>query len=204
MMRRSQSAMSFALGLLGNVLLTMSVAATPLAPEICENLKSEVASLEQGGLRATIARGPDAAKSTLTPEQFGLVRRLIELDAQLKFRCPSDRAAALLKNVAPEDNPDAPGYSSETEVGGPTVPVQPKAKANPSRAARPKVEGPVASAPTGDATPVTPKPTPRAKSVVNPVAKSDDAYRPPASGDPNGTPLQAQQPVKSPVKTIPQ
>jgi hypothetical protein len=194
---------SFVYGLIAIVTFGASGAcATPLAPEICENLRGEILALEQGGLRATITRGPETAKSTLTTEQLGYIRRLIDLDAQLKFRCPSDRAAALLKNVAPEDNPDAPGYSSETDVGGPGAAAPGKAKQAPPKAARPKVEGAPSQvtpppATSSDAATPSAKPTPRAKPLAKPVAKTDDSYRPPTSGDTNGTPLQKQSPVKT-------
>jgi hypothetical protein len=166
--------------------------ASPLPPEVCGNLRTEVQNLEQGGLRATIARGPESAKTSLTPEQLNHIRRLLDLDAQLKFRCPTDRAAVVLKDVAAEDNPDAPGYSSETEVGGAVVPAKPKPKQVLAKPSVPKAN-PANVETTTDASPAPTKAAPRQK----PAAKTDDAYRPPTSGDVNGTPLQKQAPVKS-------
>ena len=170
----------------------------PLPPEVCANLKTEIAALEQGGLRATIARGPETAKSTLTSEQFNQIRRLIDADAQVKFRCPANPAASLLKDVAAEDNPDAPGYSSETEVGGAAVPAKPAAKPA-AKSAVPKVAvqkpavqkdaGTKDSGPAAEATPAKAVPKPK------PAVKANDAYSPPATGDPNGTPLQQQAPA---------
>jgi hypothetical protein len=196
MMRRSSTTRTIVWALacgLAHAVGTGGVLATPLAPEICENLKGEIQSLEQGGLRATIARGPDAAKTTLTTEQLSRIRRLFDLDAQLKFRCPSDRAAALLKAVAPEDNPDAPGYSSETVVGGAVTPAKPKPKPAVPKEGVPKAAKAAAVEPSGNTAPTAAKPAPRAKATP----KSDDAFRPPATGDVNGTPLQKQTPVRT-------
>jgi hypothetical protein len=165
-----------------------AASAAPLAPEICNNLKAEIAAMEQDGIRAAMARGPEVAKATLTPTQLGNIRRLIDADAQVKFRCPANQSASLLKDVAAEDNPDAPGYSSETEVGA--VPAKPgAAKAPVAKAAKPKAAAPVPDTETA-----------KSAAKPKPAAKSDDAYRPPASGDANSTPLQQQVPVAKAAK----
>lgn len=172
------------------VVVAGAAQSAPLPPEVCANLKTEIAALEQGGLRVTIARGPETAKSTLTPEQFNHIRRLLDADAQVKFRCPANQAASLLKDVAPEDNPDAPGYSSETEVGGAAVPAKPAAKPAVPKVAVQKPAVPKdATAPATDAAPAKAVPKPK------PAVKANDAYSPPATGDANGTPLQQQAPA---------
>lgn len=173
---------------MATVLAASGLLAAPLAPEICNNLKSEIAALEQDGLRAAIARGPETAKSALTSDQLNQIRRLLDADAQLKFRCPANQAASLLKDVAPEENPDAPGYSSETEAGGAAVPAKSGAAKPAAKQAVPKVAA-KAAAPAPEAAPAKAVPKPK------PAVKADDAYRPPATGDPNGTPLQQQAPV---------
>jgi hypothetical protein len=155
---------------------TLSTAfASPLAPEVCSNLRTEIHTLEQGGLRAAIARGTETAKSTLTTEQLGLIRRILDLDAQLKFRCPAD-------------------------TGGATVPVKPKPKPKTPKVASPKAAPVAATDPAAEEQVAPNKVATRRKSE----AKSDDAYRPPASGpvaaplsgDASSVPLQKPQAAK--------
>ena len=61
--------------------------AAPLEKEECAKLKGEQAQLEQSGVRSSMGRGPEWAKANLSSERLEQVRRVIELDEQLLFRC---------------------------------------------------------------------------------------------------------------------
>jgi hypothetical protein len=61
--------------------------AAQLDKDSCTKLKVEQTQLEQGGTRGSLIRGPEWAKVNLAPEKLELVRRLIEVDEQLLFRC---------------------------------------------------------------------------------------------------------------------
>jgi hypothetical protein len=64
-----------------------AVHAAPLEKEECAKLKGEQAQLEQSGVRSSMGRGPEWAKANLSSERLEQVRRVIELDEQLLFRC---------------------------------------------------------------------------------------------------------------------
>jgi hypothetical protein len=86
--------------------------AASLDKDVCAKLKDEQAQLEQAGLRATIAKGPGWAKGNLAPDKILQVRRLIEVDEQLLFRCQGQPLVLLPSNVdadpvaSAENNPD--------------------------------------------------------------------------------------------------
>ena len=61
--------------------------AAQLDKDSCAKLKTEQAQLEQGGTRASQGKGPEWAKANLAADKLEQVRRLIELDEQLLFRC---------------------------------------------------------------------------------------------------------------------
>src|SRR5262249_9652424 len=76
--------------------------AAQLDKDACAKLKSEQVELEKDGVRGSLGRGPDWAKANLAPNKIEEVRRLIEVDEQLLFRCGGRPLVAL-----PSD-PDAP------------------------------------------------------------------------------------------------
>ena len=198
----------------GSALTAGTVNAKPLAPEICANIKSEIGELEGKGVRNAMAKGPAAARS-MSAEQLAGVRRLLDLDSQSIFRCPLDRPYASLRDEPPEEKdvtepepgsggvavPTAAAAAAAAKAAQPqtgqtkTAPAK-KAVAAPPPPAKvtpPAKTVPVPAAPTAAATaPVPPAPTPVAAppTKARPKPKSPDAYTPPASGDPNATPLQ--------------
>jgi hypothetical protein len=76
--------------------------AAQLDKDACAKLKSEQVELEKDGARGSLGRGPDWAKANLGPDKIEQVRRLIEVDEQLLFRCGGRPLVVL-----PSD-PDAP------------------------------------------------------------------------------------------------
>ena len=126
--------------------------AAPLAPEICANLKSEIAEFEAKGVRASMTRGPETAKSTLTPEQLAAVRRLLDLDGQLLFRCARDRPYVALKPESTEElDTVEPGPDATAAAAAPTsvpAPAKPKARPKADDAYKPPVaDNPVVTVP---------------------------------------------------------
>ena len=96
--------------------------AAQLDKDSCAKLKTEQAELEQSGTRGSMGRGPEWAKANLAPEKLEQIRRLIEVDEQLLFRC-GGRPLVLL----PSD-PDPAAREVEGKDG---------ATAPPAKAARP-------------------------------------------------------------------
>jgi len=174
-------------------LLWCSVAAAaPLDQEACARLKTELLQLELAGARTNMAKGADWAKVNLGADKLLQVKRLIEIDEQLLFRCQGKPLVVLPEGVEAEAVPAEPGK----EGGGPAKAAtdmkaakdpQPPGKAQakppavskgaaPAVKALPKAAGadkaPPAAAP--GAAPAKPKPKP----------KVDDAYRPPQASPP--------------------
>jgi hypothetical protein len=191
--------------------------AGPLAPEVCANVRAEVAELEGKGVRAAMAKGAGTAKS-LSAEQLARIRRLLDLDAQVIFRCASDRPYVALRDEPPEDKDvtePEPGTASAVPAAaaaaGVATKAKPPAKAVPGvarpaaqkAAPKPAVDAaaaaaaPAAVATPGAAAPAAPTAaTPAAaKAKARPKPKANDAYVPPPTGDMNGTPLNLQVPV---------
>ena len=139
------------------------VAAAPLDAATCERLKAEQAALETAGARTNMALGPAAAKATLAADKLVEIQALIELDAQLSFRCPLAKPLVQLKEDPPEPVKE---------------PVKQPAKAKP----KPKPPAVVKKLETGSiddgaAPAAIPAPAPK-RAAAKP--KPDDAYRPAA------------------------
>jgi len=106
--------------------------ASPLDKASCDQLKLEQGQLEQGGVRANMAKGPEWAKGNLKPEQLDQVRRVIEVDGQLLFRCNGRPLVVLPKDLEEprEDGSEPPNAKGEENAVRP-APEQPA----PSKAA---------------------------------------------------------------------
>jgi hypothetical protein len=158
MMRRASSLVMAAL------LLQAPVSwAAQLDKDACTKLKSEQVQLEKDGARGSLGRGPDWAKANLGPEKIEQVRRLIEVDEQLLFRCggrplvvlPSDPDAApgegatskpaRAPGTGPETRPPVPGKKAAVPA---QKPIAPPGKET-VREARPAAPPPGSSAPAG-------------------------------------------------------
>src|SRR5262249_47305098 len=99
-MRRDRRARLNVVRSLAALLLGVPVAmASPLDKTSCDQLKLEQGQLEQGGVRANMAKGPEWAKSNLKGEQLEQVRRVIEVDGQLLFRCNGRPLVILPKDL---------------------------------------------------------------------------------------------------------
>jgi hypothetical protein len=171
-----------------------AVRAAPLDKDGCAKLKAEQGQLEQGGARGDMGRGPEWAKANLAPAKLEHIRRLIELDEQLLFRCQG-RPLVNLKETDP--SPKAPDAKAAKAPNGErtkapngerksAAPVKKAAAPPADAAAKAAVKAPPAAKPA--ATPASPAPAKAAKAgedkkvsaaKTKSKRKSDDAYRPP-------------------------
>jgi hypothetical protein len=166
------------------------VRAASLDSESCAKLKSELTSLEQVGTRGSLLKGPEWAKTNLAPDKLEQVRRLIELDEVMIFRC-SGKPLVLLPT---ESEPDLSG-AAEKE-GGKDQPDAAKAKAAEKKPATAKKAAAVpasksapakantAGQPGASAASDKPEPAKQASKAVKakPKEKANDAFQPPPPG----------------------
>ena len=191
---------------LGALLLQgIGAQAANLDKEACTRLEEEQGKFEKAGVRATIAKGAAWAKDNLSADKLQEVRRLIEVDEQILFRCQGKPLVLLPSSVdadpvAPTDENAADGEKPADGKAAPAKAVAPKdapAKAAAPKAAVTKSDG--AGDPAAKkAAPVVPKataptqPKPQSKdaaakteaaaAVAKPKPapkKVDDAYKPP-------------------------
>jgi hypothetical protein len=141
-----------------------------LDAEGCARLKGELALLEQAGVRATLAKGAEWGKANLAADKLGEVRRLIELDEQLLFRCQG-KPLVLLPVTVDQDLPpktddadDGKEPAAKDKTGDEQAKTPPAVK---KAAAKPADKAPAAGA--KDAAP--PK---KAPAAAKPATKPGD------------------------------
>lgn len=180
------------------------VRAAPLDAATCGQLKGEQVRMEQGGVRDRMAKGPSWAKANLAADKIDEVRRLIELDEQLLFRCSTrnlvelpaeaDAEPAAAPPGANEDGKDAATPKADAAPpAGQKKPATKSAPGEPAKApavkAAPKDTAKTAPAkkpaPAKDAG-AAPLPEKAAAAKPKPKAKVDDAFKaPPPNPDVN-------------------
>ena len=89
--------------------------AAQLDKDGCAKLKTEQGQLEHAGTRGSMAKGPEWAKANLAPDKLDQIRRLIEVDEQLLFRCHGRPLVNLPKD--PTD-PDPAAREPGTDAAG--------------------------------------------------------------------------------------
>src|SRR5262245_27202533 len=104
--------------------------AATLDQETCARLEQEQTTLEKSGVRATLAKGAAWAKDNLALDKLQEVRRLIEVDEQILFRCQGKPLVLLPSSVdadpvqSTEDNaPD--GAKPDDGKGAPATKTAP-------------------------------------------------------------------------------
>jgi hypothetical protein len=186
--------LGIALGTLILVAATHAEAAS-LDQETCTRLKTELLQLELTGARANMAKGPDWAKGNLPADKLEQIKRLVEVDEQLLFRCQGKPLVMLPEGVDVEpppadakDDPNAgakPQSTDQAAKAAPRAAVKAGASASGKKAGHGQAQG-KAPAPAADkagppakqaAGPGTPLPAPKPKPKAKP--KVDDAYKPP-------------------------
>ncbi|KAB2912055.1 MAG: hypothetical protein F9K29_20625 [Hyphomicrobiaceae bacterium] len=205
-MTRSGFTFVIAILLLGGV----EARAGMLDKDGCTKLKDEQAQLEQAGVRTSMAKGPQWAKANLAPDKLEQVRRLIEVDEQLLFRCQGRPLVNLPNEVDADPKPKADEAKTEQTPAANAVP--PKAAAKSPDAVKKAAPAKKAAAPAADKTgdeakrePAAKKAPAAAKTTDAPAKakaakakpKVDDAYRPP-NPDSTANPFAGQdfQPAK--------
>jgi hypothetical protein len=175
--------------------------AAQLDKDSCAKLKTEQAQLEQGGARGSMGKGPEWAKVNLAPDKLEQIRRLIELDEQLLFRCGGRPLV-----IIPHD-PDPAAREVENKEGaakGPPAkatkaPDAEKKQAVPlKKAAAPPPNQPAKGA-AKETPPVKTAPQPEAASA--PAKEGEDKK---AAVPPVGQPAKEAAKEIPPAKTTPQ
>ena len=69
--------------------------AAKLDKTACNELSTELAGIVASGVRGDMGRGPDWAQSNLPPERLRSIRRMLEVEQQLEFRCGAGRGKAV-------------------------------------------------------------------------------------------------------------
>jgi hypothetical protein len=190
--------------------------AATLDKDTCARLEEEQTALEKHGARATLAKGAAWAKDNLPLDKLQEVRRLIEVDEQILFRCqgrplvllPSSVDADPVQNAddnGPEGEKPADGAAATKAAPGKDAKT-PAPKAAAVTSGKAAVEAPAKkaqpAAPKATA-PVQPKPKDAAAKSETVVAKPkpapkkvDDAYKPP-QGDAGQNPFSLQNTNRS-------
>lgn len=78
----------------------------------CKLLKVELAGMLALGVRKDMVRGPEWAKTNLSSKELGRIKRLIEIEEQLEFRCGLSRNRVVkispAKGPGPKAKPEGP------------------------------------------------------------------------------------------------
>ena len=198
------------------LLLQMPAARTaPLDKDGCAKLKVEQGQLEHAGTRGNMGKGPQWAKTNLEPDKLDQIRRLLEVDEQLLFRCQGKPLVNLPKDLTDPDpaarEPGTDGAKTGKAAKAPKVPKKEVAKKEGEKKDAGKKEAvkKAAAQPADPAPKTTAKQVPEAgkappkseataekKSAQKPPAakkakKADDAYRAPAT-EPGSNPFATQ------------
>jgi hypothetical protein len=174
--------------------------AAALEQEACARLKTELLQLELAGVRISMAKGPEWAKTNLATDKLDQIKRLLEVEEQILFRCQGKPLVVLPEGVdaepvPPERKEAAPAKPAADVKAPPKEVKQPPSKA-PAKAAAPpagnaaappaaKAGQAAAKAPTAKAGPAKadePAALAKPKPAVKP--KVDDAYKPAPASDP--------------------
>jgi hypothetical protein len=166
--------------------------AAPLDKAACDKLKTEQAELEQGGVRAAMANGPQWAKANLKPEQLEQVHRMLDVEGQLLFRCNGRPLVALPKDV--EADPALSDAGEPIKDAGRDGAARAKAAPATAKAAVGQKKAATGKLVPAEANGARTAATQAAKARQKPTARPrNDAYKPPPS-DPAVDPFASQRP----------
>jgi hypothetical protein len=168
------------------LLLTLSavgpVEAAQLPPEVCEQLKTELASLTAAGVPKQLERSPKAASRQLTVEQRSDITRYIKVEQQVLFRCPRppappDPLGGLAVAIDPNEQGEVTDGSDIVLPRGMPVPKKVKAADGTVKAAAKPAPKAATKTAAVDGAATQPKPKPAA---AKPPAKPKqvDAFVP--------------------------
>lgn len=83
------------------LVLFQPAAAAPLDSDACATLRKEYEALVAAGAKADMSRGAEWAKTSLPPERLERIKRLIDAEEQLSFRCGEQLTARPQINEPP-------------------------------------------------------------------------------------------------------
>jgi hypothetical protein len=106
-----------ALALLASATVLTKARAAPLDADTCNKLMIEQGTLEDAGAEQNMAKGPEWAKANLAPEKIEQVRRFIELEALILFRCRSKSRVTLPPEPEIEDQDKDQGKQAKDGQG---------------------------------------------------------------------------------------
>ena len=174
-------------------LLVGTAVAKKLDKPICDDLKVELGLLQQKGVAADLAKGPDWGKANASRDRLKEIERLIFVEEQLAFRCGQ------LKRPLPSgDDDDGDGAPPAKGTKG-TAQAKAAPAAKPSsqpKATQPKADsGETPAPPAKKVVKVTPPAdqatTKEASAAPRPAAKPkpkpDDAFSPASNGQTGGS-----------------
>jgi hypothetical protein len=191
------------------------VRAAPLDADTCAKLATEHGELEVAGIDKEMAKGPDWGKANLGPEKLAQVRRFIELEELMLFRC---RGKLLITLQDPDPSPagdqdkqeadDKPDSKQDKQGKEPPATKAPKPapaaapakgqvaagkqKAEPGKKADKTEAGKkAAAAPAAQPKAASQPKKQEAAKKAAPKAKVDDAYKAPPP-DPSVNPFAGQ------------
>ncbi len=155
-------------------LMATAVSVAPAAPldqQTCDQLKREVVQLEGLGARDNLGKGAVWGKANLRSQQLEQVKKLIEMDEAIAFRCPIPKPEPPVAPVVTKVKGKAPAKAAAKPPATASAPAAAQAKPKP----RPK---PKAAAATTDGGSGAAAPRQQAKPKP-PAPKRTDAYSPP-------------------------
>jgi hypothetical protein len=124
--------------LAAGLLLATAARSSPLGKDGCAQLKVEQGDLERAGARASMSKGPQWAKGNLEPARLEQIKRLLEIDEQLLFRCGGRPLVSLPKDPDPDPAAREPGDDAKA----PAVAKVPKKDPTKKAAAAPSADQP--------------------------------------------------------------
>ena len=175
--------------------------AAKLDKTACNELSTELAGIVASGVRDDMGRGPDWAQSSLPPERLRSVRRLLEVEEQLEFRCGTGRGKALA--VTPAKPPAKSADENDTKkLHAPAKTDKSGEETNSTRMAAAPVAAPVIDAPPAVSEKTDPAPLPRKPAPTVTVAPATTAAPVIIAARPE--PPAAVPPAQAPVRMAPQ
>ena len=145
----------------------------PLDTETCEQLKREVGDLDRIGARNNMTKGAAWGKANLNGAQLEQVKKLIEIEEAIAFRCPKPKPLVEQAAVAPGSGKPKVKAAAKPK----TVAAGGVVEGASAAAAKPKPAPAKRAAEAGAAQPAAPavaKPRPK-----RPAEPTSDAYSPP-------------------------
>ena len=165
----------------------------PLDKEGCAKLKLEQGELEHAGTRGNMGKGPQWAKTNLEPDKLDQIRRLLEVDEQLLFRCQGKPLVDLPKDPTdPDPAAREPGTEPAKAAKAPKKEVAKKEPGKKEAVMKKAAAPPANPATKTEAGPAPAEKKPPAAKKAKAKQKVDDAYRPPV--EPGSNPFPSQQP----------